>query len=99
MRRTLPLRKAISAPLVRDPTPQDDPEPAGSRARAGALLDEPVAGLPVERRGVDRDAAVLAVRSPTHGFATLLLSGNLDREIGERDPAGCFHDLTYFLFA
>nr|WP_042187036.1 TetR/AcrR family transcriptional regulator [Kibdelosporangium sp. MJ126-NF4]CEL17762.1 Transcriptional regulator, TetR family [Kibdelosporangium sp. MJ126-NF4]CTQ91014.1 Transcriptional regulator, TetR family [Kibdelosporangium sp. MJ126-NF4] len=40
----------------------------------------------------------LAAWSAAHGFATLALAGNLDRAIGERDPADLFRTLAEVMF-
>ncbi|MFG2192735.1 TetR-like C-terminal domain-containing protein [Streptomyces sp. NPDC048639] len=73
---------------------RDDPELAAARDRTAELLR---AGLPDD---LDADEAVrtgLGAWSIAHGFATLWLSGNLERAVGDRDPAEAFRDLAGLL--
>ncbi|QKW07035.1 TetR/AcrR family transcriptional regulator [Streptomyces sp. NA04227] len=76
----------------------DDPELARAREAAGDRLREAVAGLPPEDRGQDARLASIAAWSLAHGFATLLLSHNLDAPVGDRDPEDVFADLATMLF-
>ncbi|MEU8760768.1 TetR/AcrR family transcriptional regulator [Streptomyces sp. NPDC048659] len=73
----------------------DDPELLAAKERAAAGLRAGVAGLPAT---VDapRDTGV-AAWSLAHGFATLLLTGNLDEPLGGRDPGEAFRALTGLL--
>ncbi|MFF2326977.1 MULTISPECIES: TetR/AcrR family transcriptional regulator [unclassified Streptomyces] len=82
----------------------DDPELLAAKARATAELRAGVADLPVTGRGDDTDAdadaqlAGIAAWSLAHGFATLLLSGNLSGPMGARDHEDVFRSLASLLF-
>ncbi|MDV9200381.1 WHG domain-containing protein, partial [Streptomyces sp. Wh19] len=54
---------------------------------------------PAAGRGDDARLAGLAAWSLAHGFATLLLSGNLEGAVGTRDPEAVFRSVTELLFA
>ncbi|NBE55120.1 TetR/AcrR family transcriptional regulator [Streptomyces boluensis] len=76
----------------------DDPELLAARERAGDQLRAGVAGLAASGRGDDARLAGVAAWSLAHGFATLLLGGNLEGPLGDRDPEEMFRDLTGLLF-
>ncbi|MFD3654173.1 TetR/AcrR family transcriptional regulator [Streptomyces sp. NPDC058620] len=73
----------------------DDPELLAAKARAGDSLRAGVSALPAEGR---TDAGI-AAWSLAHGFATLLLSGNLTGPLEARDPEEVFRSLAGMLFA
>ncbi|MEU6068462.1 TetR/AcrR family transcriptional regulator [Streptomyces sp. NPDC047082] len=76
-----------------------DLELATARALAGDALREAVATVAPERRGADARLAEVAAWSLAHGFATLLLSHNLDDPVGGRDPEEVFRSLAAMLFS
>lgn len=76
----------------------DDPELVAAKGRASVELRTGVSGLPTARRGEDAGLAGTAAWSLAHGFATLLLSGNLGGAVGERDPEEVFRALTALMF-
>ncbi|MGN5633234.1 TetR/AcrR family transcriptional regulator [Streptomyces sp. AC154] len=76
----------------------DDPELVAAKDRASTELRAGVSGLPAVRRGEDPRLAGTAAWSLAHGFATLLLSGNLGGVVGERDPEEVFRALAALLF-
>lgn len=69
---------------------KDDPKLVAARARTAELLRAGVDTVPNGRGSRDPGMAGLAAWSLAHGFATLWLSGNLDRFLGGRDPADVF---------
>ncbi|MEU2234324.1 TetR/AcrR family transcriptional regulator [Streptomyces vietnamensis] len=73
----------------------DDPELLAAKERAATELRAGVTALPA---GTDapRDTGV-AAWSLAHGFATLLLTRNLDAPLGGRDPGEAFRGLTGLL--
>ena len=73
----------------------DDPDLLTAKARATAELRAGVATVPPTD---DPRLAGVAAWSLAHGFATLLLSGNLDDAVGGRDPEDVFRDLGGLLF-
>ncbi|MFF3261249.1 TetR/AcrR family transcriptional regulator [Streptomyces sp. NPDC002932] len=75
-----------------------DPDLVAAKDRASAELRTGVSGLPTARRGEDAGLAGMAAWSLAHGFATLLLSGNLGGAVGERDPEEVFRALTALMF-
>lgn len=75
-----------------------DPELVAAKDRASTELRTGVSGLPAVRRGEDPRLAGTAAWSLAHGFATLLLSGNLGGAVGERDPEEVFRALTALTF-
>ncbi|MER5384637.1 TetR/AcrR family transcriptional regulator [Streptomyces sp. NPDC002688] len=77
---------------------ENDVELTAARALAGERLRAAVSALPSEGRGPDARLAGVAAWSLAHGFATLLLSHNLDAQVGEQDPDEVFHALTGMLF-
>ncbi|GGU13915.1 TetR/AcrR family transcriptional regulator [Streptomyces lateritius] len=78
----------------------DDPDLLAAKERAGDRLRAGVAGLPGGgTRGTDPRLAGVAAWSLAHGFATLLLSHNLEGPIGEQDPEEVFRTLARLLFA
>ncbi|WP_406366281.1 TetR/AcrR family transcriptional regulator [Streptomyces sp. NBC_00645] len=77
---------------------ENDVELTAARALAGERLRAAVSALPSEGRGPDARLAGVAAWSLAHGFATLLLSHNLDAQVGEQDPGEVFHALTGMLF-
>ncbi|MEU5219097.1 TetR/AcrR family transcriptional regulator [Streptomyces sp. NPDC020807] len=73
----------------------DDPDLVAAKARASAELRAGVADL----AGVpDTREAGIAAWSLAHGFATLLLTGNVDAALGGRAPEEYFRSLTGLLF-
>ena len=76
----------------------DDLELATARALVGERLRSAVSAVPAEGRGSDERLAGVAAWSLAHGFATLLLSHNLDGQLGEQDPEEMFRSLTRLLF-
>ncbi|MGC5398984.1 TetR/AcrR family transcriptional regulator [Streptomyces sp. DT20] len=76
----------------------EDPDLVAAKDRASAELRTGVSGLPTARRGEDAGLAGMAAWSLAHGFATLLLSGNLGGAVGERDPEEVFRALTTLMF-
>lgn len=74
----------------------DDPDLLAAKARAAAEL----------RAGVEKktapaeDAGLMGIAawSIAHGFATLLLSHNLERTVGDSDPEEVFRTLTGLTF-
>ncbi|WP_406371307.1 TetR/AcrR family transcriptional regulator [Streptomyces sp. NBC_01550] len=76
----------------------DDPELLAAKARAAQALRTGVTGLPVEGRGDDPRLAGIAAWSLAHGYATLLLSGNLNDPLGDRNAEEVFRSLTGLLF-
>ncbi|MCX5391165.1 TetR/AcrR family transcriptional regulator [Streptomyces sp. NBC_00094] len=73
----------------------DDPELLAAKERASAELRAGVAGL---RTAPDARAAGIAAWSLAHGFATLLLTRNVDAALDGRDPEEYFRSLTGLLF-
>ncbi|WP_406143857.1 TetR/AcrR family transcriptional regulator [Streptomyces anulatus] len=76
----------------------DDPDLLAARARATEALRAGVADLPPAGRGEDDRLAGVAAWSLAHGFATLLLSGNLSDAMEGRDPEAVFRSLTGLIF-
>ncbi|MEU0782875.1 TetR/AcrR family transcriptional regulator [Streptomyces sp. NPDC006173] len=76
----------------------NDLELTAARALAGERLRAAVSSVPAEGRGDDARLAGVAAWSLAHGFATLLLSHNLDGPVGDQDPDEVFHALTGILF-
>ncbi|MFB6779532.1 TetR/AcrR family transcriptional regulator [Streptomyces sp. NPDC056352] len=76
----------------------DDCELLAARDRAAQALRAGVGGLPAAGRGDDARLAGVAAWSLAHGFATLLLSGNLSDPLGDRNPEEVFRSLTGLLF-
>ncbi|WP_030581572.1 TetR/AcrR family transcriptional regulator [Streptomyces anulatus] len=76
----------------------DDPDLLAARARATDALRAGVADLPPDGRGEDDRLAGVAAWSLAHGFATLLLSGNLSDAMEGRDPEEAFRSLTALIF-
>ncbi|MEU3747902.1 MULTISPECIES: TetR/AcrR family transcriptional regulator [Streptomyces] len=74
----------------------DDPELLAARERASAELRAGVAGLPDVP---DARTAGIAAWSLAHGFATLVLTGNVEAALGGREPEEYFRSLTGLLFA
>jgi AcrR family transcriptional regulator len=77
---------------------ENDLELTTARTLAGVRLRAAVSALPSEGRGPDTRLAGIAAWSLAHGFATLLISHNLDGQVGEEDPEEIFHALTEMLF-
>ncbi|MFW3460100.1 TetR/AcrR family transcriptional regulator [Streptomyces microflavus] len=77
----------------------DDPDLLSAQARATDALRAGVADLPPGGRGEDDRLAGVAAWSLAHGFATLLLSGNLSDALEGRDPEAVFRSLTGLIFA
>ncbi|MFE2019264.1 TetR/AcrR family transcriptional regulator [Streptomyces sp. NPDC059499] len=76
----------------------DDPELLAAKARATEALRTGISGLPESGRGSDDRLAGIAAWSLAHGFATLLLSGNLEGPVDGRNPEEVFRTLTGLLF-
>ncbi|MFI5994661.1 TetR/AcrR family transcriptional regulator [Streptomyces sp. NPDC051362] len=76
----------------------NDLELTAARTLAGERLRAAVSAVPAEGRGEDARLAGVAAWSLAHGFATLLLSHNLDSPVGDQDPDEVFHALTAMLF-
>ncbi|MEU0131023.1 TetR/AcrR family transcriptional regulator [Streptomyces sp. NPDC006289] len=76
----------------------DDPALVAAKARANETLRTGVSGLSGTDRGGDDRLAGIAAWSLAHGYATLLLSGNLDAPVGNRDPEEVFRALAGLLF-
>lgn len=77
----------------------DDPDLLAARTRATEALRAGVADLPPSGRGEDDRLAGVAAWSLAHGFATLLLSGNLSDAMEGRDPEETFRSLAGLIFA
>ncbi|MEU9675415.1 MULTISPECIES: TetR/AcrR family transcriptional regulator [Streptomyces] len=77
----------------------DDPDLLAARARATEALRSGVADLPPAGRGEDDRLAGVAAWSLAHGFATLLLTGNLADAMAGRDPEEAFRSLAALVFA
>jgi AcrR family transcriptional regulator len=75
-----------------------DLELTTARALASDALREAVTAVPPEGRGTDARLAGVAAWSLAHGFATLLLSHNLDDPVGGQDPEEVFRKLAGMLF-
>ncbi|NEE41788.1 TetR/AcrR family transcriptional regulator [Streptomyces sp. SID7982] len=77
----------------------DDPDLLAARARATEALRAGVADLPSTGRGEDDRLTGVAAWSLAHGFATLLLTGNLADALEGRDPEEAFRSLAASAFA
>ncbi|MFF3709527.1 TetR/AcrR family transcriptional regulator [Streptomyces phaeochromogenes] len=76
----------------------NDLELTTARALAGERLRDAVSAVPPQGRGTDARLAGVAAWSLAHGFATLLLSHNLDGPVGDQDPEEVFRLLSGLLF-
>ncbi|MGI3226660.1 TetR/AcrR family transcriptional regulator [Streptomyces sp. GTA36] len=76
----------------------NDLELTTARALAGERLRDAVSAVPAGGRGTDARLAGVAAWSLAHGFATLLLSHNLDGPVGDQDPEEVFRLLSGLLF-
>ncbi|THA66059.1 TetR/AcrR family transcriptional regulator [Streptomyces sp. A0958] len=76
----------------------DDPDLLAAKDRATAELRSGVATLTPAARTDDPRLTGVAAWSLAHGFATLLLSGNLTDAVGDRDPEEAFRLLAGLLF-
>lgn len=76
----------------------DDPGLLAAKARATEALRTGISALSEAGRGGDDRLAGIAAWSLAHGFATLLLSGNLEGAVDGRDPEEVFRTLTGLLF-
>ncbi|WP_020137844.1 TetR/AcrR family transcriptional regulator [Streptomyces sp. 351MFTsu5.1] len=76
----------------------DDLELTTGRALAADALRTSVSGVRAEDFGIDARLAGVAAWSLAHGFATLLLSDNLDGPVGDQDPEEVFRALATTLF-
>ncbi|MFF7053604.1 TetR/AcrR family transcriptional regulator [Streptomyces griseorubiginosus] len=76
----------------------DDLELTTGRALATDALRTSVSGVRAEDFGIDARLAGVAAWSLAHGFATLLLSHNLDGPVGDKDPEEVFGTLATTLF-
>ncbi|ATW48881.1 TetR/AcrR family transcriptional regulator [Streptomyces xantholiticus] len=74
----------------------DDPGLLAAKERASAELR---AGITTLDTVPEPRTAGIAAWSLAHGFATLLLTHNLDEPVGDRDPADSFRSLADLLFA
>ncbi|MFE7516794.1 TetR/AcrR family transcriptional regulator [Streptomyces sp. NPDC057540] len=74
----------------------DDPDLLASKERASAELRTGVADL---SNAPDTRTAGIAAWSLAHGFATLLLTRNVQGAVGDRDPEEYFRSLTGLLFS
>ncbi|MBT2398413.1 TetR/AcrR family transcriptional regulator [Streptomyces sp. ISL-100] len=75
----------------------DDPELLAAKARSYEQLRAGVATLPAGRT-TDPELTGIAAWSVAHGFATLLLTHNLDRPLGDRTPEDAFRALADAMF-
>ncbi|MFJ4503193.1 TetR/AcrR family transcriptional regulator [Streptomyces sp. NPDC088864] len=76
----------------------DDPDLLAARDRATAALRSGVAALAPAAPADDPRLTGVAAWSLAHGFATLLLSGNLSDAVGDRDPEDVFRIIGRLLF-
>ncbi|MEU4618088.1 TetR/AcrR family transcriptional regulator [Streptomyces umbrinus] len=76
----------------------NDLELTTARALASERLRDAVSAVPAGGRGTDARLAGVAAWSLAHGFATLLLSHNLDGPVGDQDPEEVFRLLSGLLF-
>ncbi|MFF7761389.1 TetR/AcrR family transcriptional regulator [Streptomyces griseorubiginosus] len=76
----------------------DDLELTTGRALATDALRSAVSGVRAEDFGIDARLAGVAAWSLAHGFATLLLSHNLDGPVGDKAPEEVFRTLATTLF-
>ncbi|MGI5375999.1 TetR/AcrR family transcriptional regulator [Streptomyces sp. CA-251387] len=76
----------------------DDLELTTARTLAAEALRGAVSAVLPESLGIDTRLAGVAGWSLAHGFATLLLSHNLDGPIGDKDPEDVFRTLATTLF-
>ncbi|HWU10119.1 MAG TPA: WHG domain-containing protein, partial [Streptomyces sp.] len=76
----------------------DDPALLTAKARATEALRAGVDGLPGTARGEDARLAGIAAWSLAHGFATLLLSGNLSDALEGRTPEEAFRAAAGMVF-
>lgn len=76
----------------------DDLEITTARALAADALRTSVSAVQAEDFGIDSRLAGIAAWSLAHGFATLLLSHNLDGPVGDKDPEEMFRTLATTLF-
>ncbi|MFD8210635.1 TetR/AcrR family transcriptional regulator [Streptomyces sp. NPDC059695] len=74
----------------------DDPDLLAAKERASAELRTGVADL---SNAPDTRTAGIAAWSLAHGFATLLLTRNVQGAVGDRDPEEYFRSLTGLLFS
>ncbi|MGW7199965.1 TetR/AcrR family transcriptional regulator [Streptomyces chryseus] len=75
----------------------EDPELQAAKARSYERLRAKVAGLTGDRVG-DPELTGTAAWSIAHGFATLLLTNNLDRSLGGRSPEDAFWAVADAMF-
>ncbi|MEV0743681.1 TetR/AcrR family transcriptional regulator [Streptomyces sp. NBC_00184] len=76
----------------------DDPDLLAAKERASVELRAGVTALP-SGGGENTRLTGVAAWSLAHGFATLLLSGNLSGAVGDRDPEEVFRSLATPVFA
>ena len=76
----------------------EDLELTTARALATDALRTSVSGVRAEDFGIDARLTGVAAWSLAHGFATLLLSHNLDGPVGDKDPEEMFRTLATTLF-
>lgn len=76
----------------------DDPALLDAKARATETLRAGVDELPDTVRGEDARLAGIAAWSLAHGFATLLLSGNLSDALEGRPPEEAFRTVAGLVF-
>ncbi|MDG5802019.1 TetR/AcrR family transcriptional regulator [Streptomyces ossamyceticus] len=77
---------------------EDDLELTTARTLSSERLRSAVSTARPEFGGADPRLAGIAAWSLSHGFATLLLSHNLDAVVGDRDPEDVFRTATELLF-
>lgn len=77
---------------------EDDLELTTARALSREQLRAAVTGARPETPDADPRLAGIAAWSLSHGFATLLLSGNLAAVVGDQDPEEVFRTATELLF-
>lgn len=75
----------------------DDPDLITAKARSYEQLRAGVATLPANRTA-NAELTGIAAWSAAHGFATLLLTHNLDRAVGDRAAEDIFRELTGTMF-
>ncbi|MFJ8634189.1 TetR/AcrR family transcriptional regulator [Streptomyces sp. NPDC093568] len=76
----------------------DDLELTTARALAADTLRGAVSAMHPEELGIDARLAGVAAWSLAHGFATLLLSHNLEGPVGDKDPEEVFRTLAVMMF-
>lgn len=75
----------------------DDPDLLTAKARAARSPRAGAEEITAGDRGDDTRLAGVAARSPAHGFATVLLSGDPEDPVGGRGPEEVFRAVTGML--